>query len=153
MRSFYKSLRNRDCPNRCQRVSKKSARNRPNSRLQFLCASFYVPEPPCSRHQDIPLTPRYTAQELEASCMQVFDLVYTLLFGVYHLLRTELLCDFHPFEGAGVDILWFSVYRVDTHSVPLRRSRDQFKHDMNKTPTHFWVSPRFQTPIRWNHYH
>jgi len=30
-RSFYKSIRN--CSNRCQRVSKQSARNRPNSRL------------------------------------------------------------------------------------------------------------------------
>ena len=45
-RSFYKSLR--DCPNRCQRVSKKRARNQPNSRLQFLSASFDVPGWPCT---------------------------------------------------------------------------------------------------------
>ena len=47
-RSFYKSLRN--YPNRYQRVSKKSVRNRPNSRLQFPSASFHVPEPYCRRH-------------------------------------------------------------------------------------------------------
>jgi len=89
--------------------------------------------------------------------MQVIDLIYKRYCNsttkVCTVARNELLCDFHPFEGAGVDTHWFSVYRVDTRSVPLRRCRDQFKRDINKTLTHFRVSQRFQTPIRWNHYY
>ena len=37
-----------------------------------------------------------TAQD--ASWEQVFDLIYTLLFDLYHELRSEALSDFHPFE-------------------------------------------------------
>jgi len=46
--SFYKSQET--APNAYQQVSKNSARNRPNSSLQFLLASFYFPEPYCSGH-------------------------------------------------------------------------------------------------------
>jgi len=44
--SFYKFYET--APNAYQQVSKNSARNRPNSNVQFLLASFYFPEPPCT---------------------------------------------------------------------------------------------------------
>jgi len=57
-----------------------------------------------------------TAQE--ASWEQVFDLIYTLLFDLYHELRSEALSDFHPFERAGVEVRWFLVDGFDTCWIP-----------------------------------
>ena len=35
----------------------------------------------------------------------------------------------------------------------LGRSWHHFNRDMNKTATHFCVTPKFETPLRWNNYH
>ena len=51
----------------------------------------------------------------EASWKRGFDPVYLLLFNLNHSLRTKVLSDFHPFEGLGVNIRWFSVDGFDTH--------------------------------------
>ena len=56
----------------------------------------------------------------EASWERVFDPVYTLVFGVYHELRSELkyMSHLYPFAWVGVDIRWISVDGFDTRCIP-----------------------------------